>query len=198
VPAFLEDYAFLAGGLLDLYEATLEQKWLNEARTLAADILQLFRDPESDEFTLVGKDAEQMPARVSSDHDGVTPSARVRTARLLYRLAWIDATPELTGAARTALNGIIGEIQHNPLGHLGALQVLEQLESEPSIATFTGATDTPEAFALNVALHSHAVRNLMIRSEHRLGSPALSLCLPGTCYPAVTTAEELRQLFSTQ
>jgi uncharacterized protein YyaL (SSP411 family) len=198
VPAFLEDYAFLAGGLLDLYEATLEQNWLKEARTLAEDMLQLFRDPESGEFILVGLDAEQMPTRVSSDHDGVTPSARARTARLLYRLAWIDDRPELLGLARTALDDISGELEHNPLGHLGALQVLEQLESEPAIATFSGATDTPEAFTLNVALHSHGVRSLIIRSEHQPGPLSLSLCLPGSCYPAVTTAEELQRLFSKQ
>ncbi len=80
IPAFLEDYAFLASGLLDLYEATLDRNWLTEARQLAEDMLRLFRDPDSGEFTLTGHDAEQMPTRVSSDHDGVTPSARARTA----------------------------------------------------------------------------------------------------------------------
>ena len=195
VPAFLEDYAFLTTGLLDLYEATLDQSWLTEARKLTDDLLRLFRDPVSGEFTLTGGDAEQMPARVSSDHDGVTPSALARTAHLLYRLTWIDDKPERLVAARTALAGILNDIQYNPLEHLGALQVLTLLATEPSIATFAGETGTPEAAALNAALHRHAIKNLIIRSENRLSSPSLSLCMQNTCYPAVSTAAELERLF---
>jgi uncharacterized protein YyaL (SSP411 family) len=195
VPAFLEDYAFLTGGLLDLYESTLEQRWLNEARQLAGEILRLFRDPGSGEFTLTGHDAEQMPSRVSSDHDGVTPSALSRTARVLYRIAAIDDRPELLDPARAALNGVFEELRTNPLGHLGALQVLTLLESEPTIAIFTGRCDTPKAFALNSALHNHAIKNLIIRIVEQPSPVSLSLCVPGTCYPNVTTVEELERLF---
>jgi uncharacterized protein YyaL (SSP411 family) len=196
VPGFLEDYAFVAGAMLDLFEATLDESWLREARLCADDILNLFRDPDSGEFTLIGHDAEQMPTRVSSDHDGVTPSAFARTAHLLYRLAWIDDRPELLLTARAALDGIRSSIEQNPLGHLGALQLLGLLAAEPTTATFSGATDSPEAFALNAALHSHAISNLIIRSENRAAPLSLSLCLPGTCYPAVTSVAELNRLLS--
>lgn len=194
IPAFLEDYAFLTGGLLDLYEATLDAQWLNEARILANGMQRLFRDSASGEFTLTGHDAEQMPVRVSSDHDGVTPSAFSRAAHALYRLAWIDDTPELLDAARAALDGISADLQRNPLGHLGALQVLARIDSEPTIASFTGATDSPAACALNTALHRRAISNLVIRCEGSSGLPTLSLCVPGTCYPAVATPEELERL----
>jgi uncharacterized protein len=194
VPAFLEDYAFLSGALLDLYVATLDQSWLTEARNLAGELLRLFRDPESGEFTLTGHDAEQMPTRVSSDHDGVTPSALARTAQLLYRLAWIDDRPELLESARAALGGIMGEIQHNPLGHLGALQVLAFLESEPAIATFTGDIDTSEASALITDLHDCSIRNLIVRCDNQPGPLSLSLCVADTCYPAVSTAAGLARL----
>jgi uncharacterized protein YyaL (SSP411 family) len=194
VPGFLEDYAFLAGGMLDLFEATLDQQWLSEARILAADILNLFRDPDSGEFTLIGHDAEQMPARVSSDHDGVTPSALARTAHLLYRLAWIDDKPELLDLARSALDGIRSDIELNPLGHLGALQILTLLADEPTTATFSGDTGGSEAFALNAALHNHSFKNLIIRSAKGTSPLSLSLCVPGTCYPAVATASELNRL----
>jgi uncharacterized protein YyaL (SSP411 family) len=195
VPAFLEDYAFLAGGLLSLYEATLEQRWLNEARQLIEEMLRLFRDPASGEFTLTGHDAEQMPTRISSDHDGVTPSALSRTARVLYRIAGIDDQAELRESARAALHGILGELRSNPLGHLGALQILTMLETEPTIATFAGKIDTPEAFALNSTLHNRAINNLIIRIEEHPSPVTLSLCVPGTCYPVVTTVEELKRLF---
>lgn len=194
VPAFLEDYAFLAEGVLDLYEATLDCNWLVEARKLAEEMLRLFRDPDTGEFTLTGRDAEQMPSRVSSDHDGVTPSALARTAHALYRLVWIDDRTELLDPARAALAAVTGELQHNPLGHLGALQTLTLLESEPAIATFSGDTDTPEAAALNTALQKKAIKGLIIRSEKSSAPPSLSLCCHGACYPAVSTVDELDQL----
>ncbi|NTV48589.1 MAG: thioredoxin domain-containing protein [Geobacteraceae bacterium] len=194
IPAFLEDYAFLAGGVLDLYEATLDRSWLTEARQLVEDLLHTFRDPDSGEFTLTGHDAEQMPARVSSDHDGVTPSALASTAHVLYRLAWIDDNPELLETARAALDGILGEIQQNPLGHLGALQVLTQLGSEPAIAVFAGETDSSGAFALNTLLHNSALKNLIVRCDDQPVPLSLSLCCHGTCYPAVSTPEELERL----
>ncbi|MEI7818062.1 MAG: hypothetical protein WCI45_12820, partial [Desulfuromonadales bacterium] len=196
VPAFLEDYAFLTAGLLDLYEATLNQIWLNEARTLVEELLQLFRNPESGEYTLTGHDAEQMPARVLSDHDGVTPSALSRTANVLYRLAWIDNKPELLEYARKTLSGIMGEIRENTLGHLGALHVLTLLETEPTTAIFTGKIDSIEALMLNVALHNYSIKNLIIRSEERSCPLSLSICIPGTCYPAVSNEEELNHLLS--
>jgi uncharacterized protein YyaL (SSP411 family) len=194
VPAFLEDYAFLAGCLLDLYEATLDQSWLAEARTIAEELLRLFRDPGTGEFTLTGHDAEQMPARISSDHDGVTPSALARTAHLLYRLTWIDDRPELREAAGKALDGILDGIRDNPLGHLGALQVLTLLDSEPVLATFTGVAGSPEASALNTVLHNYSIKNLIVRCESQPAPLSLSLCVPGTCYPAVSTAAGLERL----
>jgi uncharacterized protein YyaL (SSP411 family) len=195
VPGFLEDYAFFSGSLLDLFEATLDKRWLAEARQLAEDMLLLFRDKDSGEFILTGHDAEQMTTRVSSDHDGVTPSALARTAHLLYRLAWIDDRPELLELSRAALAGILSEIQQNPLGHLGALQVLTLLESEPAIALFAGNTDSPDALALNSALHNHAIKNLIIRSDNnRMNAFSFSLCTSGTCYQSISTVDELERL----
>ena len=194
VPAFLEDYAFLAGGILDLYEATLDCYWLAEARQLIEDLLRIFRDPDTGEFTLTGHDAEQMPTRVSSDHDGVTPSAFARTAHVLYRLAWIDDRPELLASARAVLDGILGDIWQNPLGHLGALHVLAELDSEPAIATFVGHAITSEALLLNSTLHKGGIKNLIVRCEDRPGRLSLSLCCHGTCYPLVSTKDELIRL----
>ncbi|MDD5105225.1 MAG: thioredoxin domain-containing protein [Desulfuromonadaceae bacterium] len=198
VPGFLEDYAFLAGGMLDLFEATLDQNWLTEAQVLARDILKLFRDPDSGEFTLIGHDAEQMPARMSSDHDGVTPSAFSRTAHLLYRLAWIDDRPEFLTAARAALAAIGDGIQHNPLGHLGALQMLSLLEATPTVATFSGDARSSDASTLNRALHGYAISNLIVNCDNRPAPLSLSICFPGTCLPAVSTVQELERIMQLQ
>ena len=50
--AFLDDYAYLTAGLLDLYEATLDAKWLSQAKGLAEQMIELFADPNGGGFYL--------------------------------------------------------------------------------------------------------------------------------------------------
>lgn len=63
------------------------------------------------------------------------------------------------------------------------------------IATFSGKTDTAEAFVLNTALHNHSIKNLIVRCEQGPSPLSLSLCFSGACYPAVSTVDELDSLF---
>jgi uncharacterized protein YyaL (SSP411 family) len=193
-PAFLEDYAFLGLGLLELYEATLDRIWLDEAATLTEELLRLFRDSASAEFMLTGCDAEQMPLHVSSDHDGVTPSALASTARFLLRMGWILNRLELLDAARAALACCQKDLQHNPLGHLGALQVVRMLDQEPVIATLKGVVGTPEMKELLQMLKSSAIAGLVIRHEESQTTASLAICAHQTCYPAVTSAAHLNDL----
>ncbi|MDD2367375.1 MAG: thioredoxin domain-containing protein [Desulfuromonadaceae bacterium] len=194
VPAFLEDYAFLAGGLIDLFEATLEEFWLDTARVLAEDMISLFRDPESGRFTLTGHDAEQMPSDVMTDRDGVTPSALGRAAHTLYRLGRVDDRPELLAYSTEILNGILPEINRNPLGHLEALQLLSTLDAEPVIARFSGKKDSEAVSPLNHALHNYPIRELIVQVENGDYPVSVSLCMGGVCYPSVFNADELVRL----
>ena len=193
-PAFLEDYAFMAFGLLELYEATLETSWLDQASSLAGQIITLFCDPHTGEFVLTGLDAEQMPARASSDHDGVTPSALAVTARVLLRLAWTCDRPELIEHARKALSGIAAELERNPLGHLGALSALSELDSSPVIATLSGPAGSPEATALLRALKEHHIARLAIRLESSPAAPGVSICTDQTCFAKAATPDELKNV----
>ncbi|MHC4861286.1 MAG: thioredoxin domain-containing protein, partial [Planctomycetota bacterium] len=56
--AFLDDHAFLTLGLLDLYEATFEERWLAEAKRLAGETIRLFWDESAGGFLFSGKDGE--------------------------------------------------------------------------------------------------------------------------------------------
>ncbi|HWO15632.1 MAG TPA: thioredoxin domain-containing protein, partial [Solirubrobacterales bacterium] len=61
--AYLEDHAFLLEALLTLYESTFEQRWFNEARTLADATIARFGDPERGGFFSTSDDHEQLIAR---------------------------------------------------------------------------------------------------------------------------------------
>ena len=85
-PGYLDDYACLANGLLDLHEATGDERWLTEARRLADEMLRLFADPRGG-FFLTAADSEEPLARVKLPFDQAVPSPNGMAALVLVRLA---------------------------------------------------------------------------------------------------------------
>ncbi len=94
LPAYLEDHAFLAWGLLDLHEATGESVWMDEARKLADSMIERFWDPGDGGFFFVANDHESLIARTKEVFDQAVPSGNGMAARLLVRL-WL-----MTGEGR--------------------------------------------------------------------------------------------------
>jgi len=195
VPAFLEDYACLAFGLLELFEATLEKTWLDEALRLAEEALQLFRDPVSGIFVTTGLDAEQMPAPVSSDQDGATPSAVSMTIQLLARLAGSCERPDLADYAHQALAGCLGVTELQPLAHLGVLRAFDMLETEPVIITFSGAMEGNDLSSLLAVVRRHYLPGRVLRRKCEPAEPAgVQVCAAGTCHPCLRDPAELDAL----
>jgi uncharacterized protein YyaL (SSP411 family) len=191
VPAFLEDYAFLAFGLLELFEATLDTAWLAQALLLADQMRKIFLDPGSGRFLKTGLDAEPMPLAASMEHDGVTPSPFSLAAQTLIRLARAAARPDLLGHAGRLLEGCSDDLQRQPTIHLGSLHAMGLLESEPLEAHFSGPREHPAMQGMLHSLKSHYCPNLALFFEANDPPPALTICARGTCYPAVHNATEL-------
>jgi uncharacterized protein len=84
--AYLEDHAFLLEGLLTLYEATFEQRWFEQARTLADTTIARFGDPERGGFFSTSDDHEALIARRKEIGDHPIPSGNSAAALGLLRL----------------------------------------------------------------------------------------------------------------
>jgi uncharacterized protein YyaL (SSP411 family) len=195
VPAFLEDYACLAFGLLELFEATLDTAWLDEALRLVVEMLRLFRDPATGLFTTIGSDAEQMPVRVSLDHDGVTPSAVSMATQIMARLAYACDWSDLSDYAHEALAGRLDVAERQPLAHLGALRALAILETEPVVITFRGGLNEQEISELLKVVRRHAIRGYAIKRAQEPAEPAgVEVCGAGACYPATRDTAQLDAL----
>jgi len=100
---YLEDYAMVAVALLDVYEATFERRWLDEARTLSDEMVRLFWDEQLDGFYDTGSDGEQLIVRPRNLFDNAVPCGTSVAVETLLRLS------VLTGDARyeaTALKAL--------------------------------------------------------------------------------------------
>ncbi|MGC3997544.1 MAG: thioredoxin domain-containing protein [Anaeromyxobacter sp.] len=124
VPAFLEDHAFLAQGLLDLFEATFEPRWLAAATELGEQVDCRFGDPAGGWFTTAA-DHERLLAREKPTHDGAEPSgASVATLNAL-RLEAFTTDPRWRRAAEGALAHYRRTLEEQPMALTELLLALD-------------------------------------------------------------------------
>jgi uncharacterized protein YyaL (SSP411 family) len=101
-PGTLDDHAFVAQGLLDLYEATHDPRWLGEAIALQEELERRFADPGGGYFRTAADD-EELLAREKPGHDGAEPSGNSVAAMNLLRLAEFRSDGRARGLAERLL-----------------------------------------------------------------------------------------------
>jgi uncharacterized protein YyaL (SSP411 family) len=84
---YLEDYAYLIDGLLALYEATFDRRWVEESLALAGTMIAQFRDVEDGGFFFTSSDHEALITRTKDFYDNATPAGNSVAAHILIRLS---------------------------------------------------------------------------------------------------------------
>ncbi len=84
--AFLDDYAYLINGLLNLHDATGDKKWLDEAKSLTDLAITWYGDSTRGAFFFTPSDGEKLFARSKESYDSVQPSGNSQMARNLLRI----------------------------------------------------------------------------------------------------------------
>jgi len=94
-PAYVDDFAFLIWGFIELYETTYKPEYLKKALNLNDDLLKLFWDKENGGLFIYGSDSEQLITRPKEVYDGATPSGNSVSAMNFLRLARLTGRHEL-------------------------------------------------------------------------------------------------------
>ncbi len=113
-PAFLDDYAFMIMGLLDLYEATFDAKWLIEAKELSQQMIELFWDEKQGGFFLAGEGSEELIARTKPDTDGAIPSGNSIAALVLLKLSRVTMNQQFAERATKTLEAFSQQLERSP------------------------------------------------------------------------------------
>jgi uncharacterized protein YyaL (SSP411 family) len=136
--AYLEDYAFLAEGLLTLFETTGEARWLHEALALADRMIDEFWDNEGGGFFFTGKSHENLIVRSKDYFDNATPSGNSVAALVLLRLATLTGREKYRNLATAVLREVSGQAQRYPSGFGYALSAADFLLSTPKEVAIVG------------------------------------------------------------
>ena len=111
---YLDDYAFMIAGLLDLYEATSNSRWLAEAIALDKVLDRLFEDQANGGYFLTGATHERLLAREKPAYDGAEPSGNSVEALNLQRLAEFTGNDRYRVRAERTLRAFGRTLESSP------------------------------------------------------------------------------------
>ncbi|HEY3124303.1 MAG TPA: thioredoxin domain-containing protein, partial [Thermoanaerobaculia bacterium] len=123
--AYLDDYAFLAAGLLDLFEATGDTRWLREAISLDRIVEAHYEDRSNGGFFLTADDHERLLARERPSYDGAEPSGNSVEMMNLLRLSELTANEAYRKRGERAFTALGGALQNSPAAVSEALLALD-------------------------------------------------------------------------
>lgn len=113
----LDDYSFLVRGLLELYEATSEVVYLEEALRYQADLRSHFLDEEDGAFCFTADDSEALFFRRKEFYDGAVPSGNSIALQNLLKTARITADAHLEEGAVALMRAAAEKVRNHPQGH---------------------------------------------------------------------------------
>jgi uncharacterized protein YyaL (SSP411 family) len=199
---YLEDHAYLAAALLDLYETTFDASFHEAASRLAARAVELFWDERAGGF-FAGAADPALFARLREDYEGPMPLANAVMALTLLRLHALSGAPELLDRAERTVASFSGLLGRIPSGLPSMLCAVDFLQGP--VTTLVVAGPQPEVL-LRAARKVFCPNLVMALADGRAAIPILEgrgalagkaaayVCRDWTCLPPIGEPEELEAL----
>ena len=201
--AYAEDYAALLEALCTLAELD-DVAWLDEARTVAGELIRLFHDADGGGFFTTGVDAEQLVVRLKDVFDDATPSANSLAANGLLRLAALTGETEFEEYAVEVLRMLAHAGASHPNGFAHLLGAIERYVTSPAEIAIIGDPNDEQTRALRREVATRLLpasvtltgspndpSPLLAGREMRGGVPTAYVCEHYTCKQPVTDARNL-------
>jgi hypothetical protein len=175
---YAEDYAFLAQGLLDLYEACFNLEWLKLADRLNARMIELFWDEASGGFfSTSGRDPSVL-LRMKEDYDGAQPSPNSVAALNLLRLAEMLDRDQYRQKAGRLLEAFAGRLNQEPAAVPQMVVALMSLKHAPAQVIVAGERHEPGTESLLRTIHEAFLPNKVVLLADRSTHDELDAHLP--------------------
>jgi uncharacterized protein len=155
IPGFLDDYAFFVQGLLDLYEASFDIKYLLAGDELTAKMRELFEDTQGGGFYSTAEGDNSLVMRIKEDYDGAEPSGNSIAASNLLRLAHITGKEEYRQSAEKTLRAFASKMGEQPTAMPQMLVALMRHISPPQQIVLAGDNIAPFVDVLRMRFLPH-------------------------------------------
>lgn len=205
----LDDYAFYAFALLELYQSTYEVDYLRQAIEISKQMLEQFWDEGQGGFFLYSKDSEQLISRPKEIYDGAIPAGNSVAAVVVESLAKLTGDIRWQEISDRQLIFLAGAIQDYPAGHSVALIAISKaIYPSLELVCVTAEEDMPGE--LSAFLAENALPNLTLllktdKNKYELGKlapftenypipesgTAYYLCQNNACSAPIYRLEEL-------
>lgn len=213
--AYLEDYAFFADGLLALYEATGELRWLREAIALTDVMNEEFWDEQEGGYFYTGRSHEELIIRSKDFHDNATPSGNSVAAEVLLRLAVLTGKEDYSRKAVVLFRLLHAPMSRYPSAFGRLLAALDfYLTPAQEIVIIGPRKDSRTEELLREVWNDYLPNKVVVQADAETADEALEfvpllrdrsmvgglatayVCENYTCRTPVTTAAELASQLS--
>ena len=124
-PGYLDDYAFVAAGLVDLFEATSNLEWLEAAEKVTERFIDLFWDEDGKAFFYTAEHHKDLIVRQREAYDGATPASTSVAVATLLRLSVIAGRTDWRDKADAVLRTYYGQMKRMPRSLCELAQALD-------------------------------------------------------------------------
>jgi uncharacterized protein YyaL (SSP411 family) len=206
---YLEDYAYLIEGLLDLYQTTFDPRWFLAAQELAETMIAHFQAPEGGLFD-TGDDHESLITRPRDLQDNATPSGNAMAVTALLKLVGFTNDLRYVDISHQALAQMQPMMSQYPLGFGQWLQALSYTLAKPREIAIVGDPESGatqamlsivrdsyrpfQAVALGVSSSEPTAVPLLQDRGLVDGRATTYVCRDFTCQAPVTEVDELQEL----
>ncbi len=185
-PGTLEDYAFFGCGLLDLYEAGGDPRYLEAARRFAHALPERFGDAGAPGFFMRDQASDALIARAKPSYDGATPSGNSMAALWLLRLGHLTADRALEDLGRRTLEAFAANIERAPFGFPQLLIAWDFALGPVRELVIAGEPEDPRTQALWRVVHERFLpRTTLVHRPGGAAGDAMARVIP---YVAAQTA----------
>jgi uncharacterized protein len=194
--AYLDDYAALATALTALYQASFDERYLDEACQLADVMLRRFRDPKDGGFFYTADDHPPLIARTQDLYDNATPSGNSLAATALVRLGKLTGREDYLAAAAATFQRAMAILQQSPTAASQMLLALDMYLGPTPEIVIAADPAAKETMPLLADLHRRYWPNKVValRSDPAVGSPHLAALFAGkqrsTAEPSVYLCQD--------
>lgn len=141
IHGYLEDYAFFADALLDLFEVTADPKYLESARILADFVVEHFWSKDENDFFMTSDKHEELVIRPKSIHDLSLPSGNSVATGMLHRLYHLTQEDRYLAVSGLVMRTYATQAAENPFAFGHMLNVIYRYLLGPTEMTILGGDD---------------------------------------------------------